>query len=151
MLPTSLFLSCCVFVLSTCRVPPHRCDGMLHQQNQLPGAWWGIFNKNWRTATHRVPSAPADQIKGSPIHPLEESCLGFCVIPFFHQLDRCSWRCVDPDAKNAAFLVAQSARLLSRCAYLLSPCILSRPSCPAWLGVMCCCLNCVFECWFSHN
>jgi hypothetical protein len=59
------------------------------------------------------------QIKGSPIHPQEGSCLGNCVIPYFCESDMRRRRYVDPTAKNSAFLLARTARVLSCCDYPL--------------------------------
>jgi hypothetical protein len=81
-------------------------------------------NKNWPTSTCSILLAPADQIKGSPIYPLVGSWLGYCVIPYFCQLDRYSWCYVDPAFQNAAFLLAQTVHC--------STVMLIRPPCEFW-------------------
>ncbi len=77
-------------------------------------------NKNCPQTTHSVLLPAVVQIKGSLIYPLVGSCSGYCVIPYFCGLDRCSQRYVDPAAKNAGFLLEQTTQLLSRHAYLPS-------------------------------
>ncbi len=68
-------------------------------------------NKNCLLATCNVILAAVDQIKGSLIHLLEGSCLGYCVIPIFTD-----WAgvgcCVNPAAKNASFLLARTVGCL---------------------------------------
>ncbi len=95
--------------------------------------------------------AAVDQIKGSSIHPLGGSCLGYYLIPYFCQLDvQC--RCyINPAAKNAAFLLARTVRLPSLCAYLPSVWVLSCPHRPAWRRVTYYFLNCIFYYWFFNN
>ena len=70
---------------------------------------------------HSIMSSLGRTIKGSTIHSLEGSCLGYCVMPYFCGFDQCSWRYVNPALKNAAFLLAQTERLQFHRVYLPSP------------------------------
>ncbi len=59
------------------------------------------FNKYEQT-TRCTLSPAVDQIKGSSMHPLEGSCLGYCVIPYFRGFDMRCWGNIDPAAKKSS-------------------------------------------------
>ena len=50
------------------------------------------------TTLHSLLLTAVDRIKGIPIHPLEGSCLGYCVISYFCGYDMRRGRCVNPAA-----------------------------------------------------
>jgi hypothetical protein len=65
-----------------------------HPQNISEDCCW---------STPGIVAAAVDQIKGRPIHPLEGSCSGFLLIPYWAAFDACSQRCFNPAAKKIAF------------------------------------------------
>ncbi len=86
-------------------------------------------NKNCWTATCSIISSHDKRIKGSQIHPLEWSCLGYCLMPHFCQSGVPRGRCVDPASKKTAFYLTQTVQRLSHCTNPLSVWV------PSWLGL----------------
>ncbi len=65
-----------------------------------------VLSENWHSSTCSIISSPAVGIKGSPIHPLQGSCLGYLLVPYFCWLDLFSRRCVSCAAKKTALFLA---------------------------------------------
>ncbi len=78
-------------------------------------------SENYRPATRGIVTSLGEGIKGRPIHPLEEFCSGYPLIPYLAASDPCSGRCVNPAAKKSSVIFSPDYATCSHCAYPLSP------------------------------